>query len=687
MDQHSPRNRPQTRQLVLGFALVTLMAILMISRIVTDRCNCAGCVVGEGVRKIAAKIGSHLQEDLRKAAEERTARRAQELAISLAHLQENGTGEDLNGLLEQLASCGLQKPSRYVVVNTAADDIEADSRLSGGKIPGPVGKAVFAASDRSVRQEAGPVCMIARTAGQIHYVAAAPIPGGKWAGRAACVVVSDPGEAVVASVPSRMKTMAQTLSGFVQKELVGVKRGISGLSSIVVTATVLLLCVAAWLVVRNEQVLAESEQRYRELVENALVSVVIYRNGRLSFVNRRVTELLGYDAEELIGRPITSIIHPDDRATVLDRARRRENGQEISPRAQFRFVTKDGDVLWGDVRSRCLSGRLEKGVIANIIDVTQRRRAQQRLLESEQKFRTFTEKSLHPIWVIQDGRIVYCNSAFAFYVGIKEPAEAIGMALQQFIEKRNVEDVKKALECVTDGQAQYQRLLVRFRTVHDSIRWHDIQFARIEYESEPAILASGQDVTELKLVMEELDQQRLRDGLTGLYNRRYFKETILDDPDGVCGDGEHMTVLSVDVDRLKAVNDTFGHAAGDIVLEEVGNVLTSQVREADTVIRVGGDEFIVIMPERTADEALSVEGRLQGALRNRLRERAKDSDLDAEVASIVGLSGGVASFADPGDQTIEETLREADRRMYARKDAKKAARDTEDLQVRKRRAG
>ncbi|MFP3903097.1 MAG: GGDEF domain-containing protein, partial [Armatimonadota bacterium] len=129
------------------------------------------------------------------------------------------------------------------------------------------------------------------------------------------------------------------------------------------------------------------------------------------------------------------------------------------------------------------------------------------------------------------------------------------------------------------------------------------------------------------------------------------------------------------VDRLKGVNDTFGHAAGDIVLAQVADILVEQVRSDDTVMRIGGDEFLVIMPDTTVSDIRGVQKRLQSVLRQTLRRLAREGKLAPEIAELVGLSGGLAEYRAGDDNTFEETLQIADRRMYAQKDQKKMGRD------------
>lgn len=101
----------------------------------------------------------------------------------------------------------------------------------------------------------------------------------------------------------------------------------------------------------------------------------------------------------------------------------------------------------------------------------------------------------------------------------------------------------------------------------------------------------------LWLAFLSLSEQATRDWLTGLYNRRYFEETLADHVAAAKRYGRELSLVLFDIDRFKQINDTHGHEAGDTVLKEVADLLESTTRAADIVCRYGGDEFAVILPE------------------------------------------------------------------------------------------
>jgi len=175
------------------------------------------------------------------------------------------------------------------------------------------------------------------------------------------------------------------------------------------------------------------------------------------------------------------------------------------------------------------------------------------------------------------------------------------------------------------------------------------------------------------MLWEELNQQLLRDALTGVYNRRYFNETILQEIKRAKRYGHHTSFIMGDVDGLKVINDNFGHLMGDRILHGVAQALGASVREADMVVRYGGDEFLVVMPETPEEQAQAAVSRIEKNLADWLAEQVEIGVLQPDMPGQVGFSMGVAS-CEPGEEVaIEEVLARADEAMYQVKESKRQA--------------
>jgi diguanylate cyclase (GGDEF)-like protein/PAS domain S-box-containing protein len=260
-----------------------------------------------------------------------------------------------------------------------------------------------------------------------------------------------------------------------------------------------------------------------------------------------------------------------------------------------------------------------------------------------------------------EGRILYANRAYDAFFGLG-PGGALG--------KRLVEVAGE------DAQATYDSCLPRLRA-GESVRLDRETTARgvavhLDIHLVPHRDALGEvdsayvlanDITAHKMVERLLAQQALSDALTGLPNKRHFGDRLSQALAHARRREAHGAVLFVDLDDFKPVNDRLGHAAGDALLTQVAARLLGCVRAGDTVARVGGDEFAVLMEDVTSAEETGIIGsRIVSSLRSPFR-------LDeGEVA--ISCSIGVALFPDDGGD-VAALMRNADRAMYRAKQSGK----------------
>jgi diguanylate cyclase (GGDEF)-like protein len=166
-------------------------------------------------------------------------------------------------------------------------------------------------------------------------------------------------------------------------------------------------------------------------------------------------------------------------------------------------------------------------------------------------------------------------------------------------------------------------------------------------------------VANLRL-LDKLQAQAIRDPLTGLFNRRYLEETLPRELARADRSGQTLGVFAIDVDHFKRFNDTFGHDAGDSVLRELGALLRSSFRSSDICARLGGEEFVVVLPDSDEEKLVRRAERLGEAVRS-LALVHRDLPLGSVTISI-----GVAVFPDAG-RTSEELLGIADAALYRAK--------------------
>ncbi len=434
---------------------------------------------------------------------------------------------------------------------------------------------------------------------------------------------------------------------------------------------------------RLQQVLVESEQRYRALVQSSPVGVAVHIDLKFVYANPAALRMLGArDASELVGRSIQDFVHPslhdvmDDRAEQL-KADLARGTQTKFPAQDWQYVRLDGSVF--DVQAQASSIQLDgqAAVQVSFMDITERKRAQVQLRNNEARFRALTSLSSDWYWE-QDAefRFVQVNDDGTDWT---EPAgrHFLGAA---YLGKRRWEmgdtqltqaqwDQHRAL---LQAHREFREFEVRYQQHEGAFRWAAVSGMPIfdDQGTFAGYRGIGRDITEYKKAQEQINSLAFYDALTELPNRRLLIEQLKQALLTHDRNQNFAALLFIDLDNFKTLNDTLGHETGDLLLQQVAQRLLACVRGADSVARLGGDEFVVMLPGLSADA-------LDAATD---AEQVGHKILDAFLPVFV-LAGreyrstpsiGITLFG-PGSQGVEDLLKQADLAMYQ---AKAAGRNT-----------
>lgn len=344
-----------------------------------------------------------------------------------------------------------------------------------------------------------------------------------------------------------------------------------------------------------------------------------------------------------------------------------------------------GELRWFVLRVTRLAHADPPQVVVAHHDVTAQKKVELELRETQDTLRHILELLPIGVWVMdKDGRIVHGNPAGrkiwggARYVPPEQFDEYRGwwvsngkrIASHEWAAVRAIRDGETSIDeeiriqCF-DGTTKY--ILNSALPLHDPQRNivgaiivnQDITARRLQAE-ELARMGETLEVANRELTAAlEREQVRARtDDLTGLHNRGYFLELATRECAVAARHQRPLAVVMIDIDHFKEVNDTLGHQAGDEVLRRLGRIVRSQRRTGDIVGRYGGEEFILLLPETRADQALEVAEHLR-------REVAAEVVETAAGKIPFTISAGVAQL-EP-DATLDDTIRRADHAMYAAK--------------------
>jgi len=409
-----------------------------------------------------------------------------------------------------------------------------------------------------------------------------------------------------------------------------------------------------------EDALLESQARYRSIVETGGAGVITGDlNGNITFVNESFCKILGYSQGELVGKPFADFLHPDDKAMVLEEFAEGLATPEVGYQLEFRAIHKDGHTVWihPSVAPVFHKNVLSAGT-AIVFDITERKRLEETIKKSEERYRTILEE-------IQDnyfeadftGRLTFVNDAMCHTLGYSKK-ELIGMNYRVFAAKEDVEVVYRDFNRVYKTGETIKSLSYKFIQKNGTVGFGELSISAIKNEEGEVIAFRGiaRDVTERQRLEQELADIATHDFLTGLPNRVLLRDRLNVELEHAKRNATNLAVMMLDLDRFKVVNDTFGHSIGDKLLKAAGGHLSDFVRKSDTVARVGGDEFLVLLPKITKiEDATKVAQKILGAFR---KPFVIDSYQIRATTSI-----GIAIYPEDGEDA-DDLIANADTAMY-----------------------
>jgi diguanylate cyclase (GGDEF)-like protein/PAS domain S-box-containing protein len=413
--------------------------------------------------------------------------------------------------------------------------------------------------------------------------------------------------------------------------------------------------------------LEKARDRYAQLFNEAPVGyLVIDANGVIIQANKTFADMIGKEPHHLPGISLTEHISLTDRSSFQGRYRaffKHPEGKELN----FRLKGSDKDLV-----VRCV-GREENDTVTRvqgqdfrrmflvISDISAQVRVENTLRKREQHLAAFL-KTTHDGYLAMDtrGRITDVNAAYRVMSGYTSD-ELLGMSIFDLEALEDSQKTADRIRCIIDGGSE--SFEVRHRRKNGSLFDVDISMSYIE-DAGGKLLCFCRDITHRKMVGEQLRIMATTDELTGLWNRRHFMEHLRGEVERAKRYRLNFSLMMLDIDHFKMVNDTHGHIIGDLALCHLADVMRRHLRTMDILVRFGGEEFVVILPQT----------RLGGAIKlaERMRAGVEQSLLSCRGELIrLTVSIGLAQYQEQ-ISGADEILQLADEALYA---AKKAGRN------------
>jgi PAS domain S-box-containing protein/diguanylate cyclase (GGDEF)-like protein len=409
---------------------------------------------------------------------------------------------------------------------------------------------------------------------------------------------------------------------------------------------------------RIEEALRESEARYRRVFDN--VHDLFYRtdaHGIITDISPSV-ERYGYTREQLIGTQVLDVYEdPEERAALLKALAERG----IAVDHEVHLKTADGSVRDTSVSAHLLRGPDGSviGVEGSLRDISERKRMEKALRESNERYRTLVETSPDAIILADPSAdIIMANRQAARVLGFDSVEEMLSTGKNAFDfiapeeRERATRDVQETLESGTVRDIEHT--VIRKNGQHFPAEMSASLISDAEGKPE-GFIGVVRDITERKRAEEALREQVRRDPLTGALNHAAIVEELRH-LISKGAEGSSHAVAMIDVNDLKAINDTFGHPVGDEVLITVADALEA---EGVLVGRYGGDEFVAILPGADREAAESYRQQVLASLGD---VNLQDPDTGARVP--VAVAVGFAIYPAEAER-IEDLIKLADSAMYA----------------------
>lgn len=418
-----------------------------------------------------------------------------------------------------------------------------------------------------------------------------------------------------------------------------------------------------------EAALHASEGRFRNVFEKANTGLAIADlSGKLLEANESLAQLLGYTRQELIGMNIGHFTHHDD--LIAEHAFLEEIQAEKRDvyRMEKRYISRQGDLLWVDLLVTAIPDEHGKPVevIGLILDITDRKRAETELRIAATAFESDTAMLVTDA----DGRILKINKAMAESSGYTAD-EVVGRTPKLFQSGRHDEDFYRDMWETISRTGRWQgEVWDRRKTGEVYPKWLTISAVVGADGAVTNYIGSHYDISEKKKAEEKIEALAFFDQLTGLPNRTLLLDRLKQAKTASSRSGRYSALLFVDLDNFKTLNDTQGHDIGDALIKLVAERLKTCIREVDTVARLGGDDFVIILSSLSTSEAEAAMA--AESLAEKILSSLNQPYQLNHASHRCSASIGVTLFQ--GTQIpVEELMKQADLSMYK---AKAAGRNT-----------
>jgi diguanylate cyclase (GGDEF)-like protein/PAS domain S-box-containing protein len=428
---------------------------------------------------------------------------------------------------------------------------------------------------------------------------------------------------------------------------------------------VVLICRDTTEQTRAEKELRRDQVRFQRIVHfsREYTSITDARN-IITFISAPVERVLGYEPKELVGTNGMDLVHPDDLAASTTANQRTLERDSAVPPLRIRLRHKSGEWRFFETTAKPLfDDELVGGLLTHCRDITDYVEVEETLRQSVTRLDAILETAADGIVTFSsNGRIESMNDAAQQMFGTSEAA-ALQETVGDFLTPSSSAAVLSVLDRVLKGEPDALTSLpddVEGRRIDGTPFPLTLSVSHLQLGPDDLFTAIIRDVSDRHALHRQLEYQATHDALTGLPNRSLFHANVERAIRSTAISGKSLSVLFLDLDRFKNVNDSLGHSIGDQLLCAVANRLTGTLRSDGTVARFGGDEFLILCELDEQTDVYPLANRLLESLR-------RPFDVGTEEV-FLGASAGIAMYDPRVGGDVGTLIRNADVALYRAKE-------------------
>ncbi|ALG67805.1 PAS domain S-box protein [Beggiatoa leptomitoformis] len=412
---------------------------------------------------------------------------------------------------------------------------------------------------------------------------------------------------------------------------------------------------------RLESELRDTVSELEVIIENSIIGIAYVKNNHFIRVNHKLADLIGYPPDALYRMTFDELcVQPTDCEKITQQAMAQfQRGENFT--TEYLIHTKNNKPFWARLVGTAVDPAMpEKGDIWMIEDITVQKQAEQDL----QLTATVFETTADGIFITDlSNHLLRANPAFSRITGYNLE-EVLGKSTHFLSSGRHDKEFYQQIWQSIEQTGHWQgEIWNRKKDGELYIAWLTISLITDEHKNPVQYMAILSDISRLQQDIEHARYLANYDSLTGLPNRLLFHDNLIQARAWANRHHRLFTLLFIDIDGFKPVNDTLGHAVGDLLLQQIAERLIVSVRETDTIARLGGDEFTMILTElHDPYDASVMAKRIITALQQPFILNTHQVTISASI--------GISIYPDDG-QDLEQLLKFADNAMY---EAKKAGR-------------